>query len=351
MLPTATDDHPPPLGLGQLPHPTTMAHPDLGQPYHPWSQLVPNYHYRSPLALGDDGSDMTTGQYIEEMPQETSPHLLLEAHHTTHHFHSTPQLHPPPRQRPSPPMQQPSPIPASDPTQDPTTRTATTTSTVNEEMFARIALAGGPVHLAPQHMSTAPSHDPSLDGSPSWNSAMTPLMNQQLDHLYHYQAQRQHSVPLAQPPLPDSYPAHPSLLSTTAHRPHSPQQNLSAGGAHRYSQELRRQQEEQMRRIQLQAQYQDEQARERMRRKSEEEELMRLHMDGYHDASQRPSPPHAPQYYPAYAGDMALQDAQELDHLALGMADGAPYPHHPQAAYRLPLALPPESLKYESRLE
>lgn len=28
-----------------------------------------------------------------------------------------------------------------------------------------------------------------LDGSPSWNSAMIPVISQQLDQLYHYQAQ------------------------------------------------------------------------------------------------------------------------------------------------------------------
>ena len=353
MPPTAADDHPPPLVPGPPLHPITMELQDQDQPYHPWSQLAPSYHYHSPLLVDDGtGSDMTTATYIEavEMGPETSPHLLLEAH-TTHRFRSTPQHHPHHHPRPSPPMPRPSPIPGSDPTQDPTTATAT--STVSEEMFARIHLGGGPGPQAgAAHMSTGASLDPSLDGSPSWSSAMTPLMTSQLDHLYHYQAQRQHSAPLGPPPRQDSYPAHPSSLSTTAPRAPSPGRPQTT----RYSMDLHRQQQEQLR-LQLAAAQQaaaEQQfqaaERERLRRKSAEE-LYALHM-GFPDGTRRPSPPHAHPYYPAYAG--ALPDAPPgLDPLALAM-DGEAYPAHPQAAYRLPLqgvGLPPESLKYESRLE
>ena len=416
MHPTAHDDPPPPLAQGQPLHPITTAPPathsyqDQDTPYHPWVQLAPSYPYRSPLPLDSVSSDSTMGPFIEaqvEISQETSPHLLLEAP-TTHRFPSTHPHHPLPPQRRSPPMvgqqqqqqqqpQRPSPILVSDPTQDPTTTTTSQTTldhTVSEEMYARIALAGGQVPLGPQHMTTGQSLDPSLDGSPLWNSAMTPMMNQQLDHLYHYQAQRQHSAPLAQPHPQDLYPQHRNSLSTTGRHPPSPphphqQQQQHRQGQSvsppqrqasipRYSQDLHRQQEEQFRRMQLEQQqqqvaveqqYQEEQ-RERLRRRSEEDlDLLRMSIrEPFHHVD--PSMfmlgdshrlrPHGHPYYPAqaqqvYGGEMGLHDG-DLDRLALDM-DGQgvfPRPVGPQEAYPPLLhqvALPPETLKYESPLE
>ena len=65
--------------------------------------------------------------------------------------------------------------------------------------------------------------------------------------------------------------------------------------------------------------------------------------------------PHPRQQQQVYGGDMALRDA-DLDHLALDMDGQGVFPHPvgPQEAY-LPLpqqvALPQETLKYESPLE
>lgn len=420
MPPTTVDDPQQPLGQGpRLHHTITQVAPtlslDLDQPYHPWSQLAPTYPYRSPLAMDGGPTDLTTAQYTEAamQMQETNPHLLLEDR-TTAHFPSTHPHHPHPHPRRSPSMQGPSPILVSDPTADPTTMTTmehTATGSASEEaMFAHLAALGaGPAHLGPPAgMSTGPSLDPSLDGSPSWSSAMTPMLSQQLDHLYHYQAQRQHSVHHGPPRHPDSSQVHSSSHSMTGHHPPSPphpgsNQALAQAaparstpslppGAHHYSAQLRRQQEEQLRRIQLQAQqrHQEQAAAaaeqhyqaERARRTSAEEQYL-LHMaEAYRRAGSGggvPPPtaemgagsgsrssghsPHGHPYYPApvYGGDMAHLPDGDLDRLALDM-DGQAYGHHPQqAVYPLvdgplhPLDLqeasPTGLIKYESQLE
>lgn len=129
---------------------------------------------------------------------------------------------------------------------------------------------------AGQGMSTGASLGHSLDGSPSWNSAMTSMeLSQQLDHLYRYQAQRagsQEELVVQQqeqdqqgqerqgpPRRPDSSLAHNNSLSMTdgalqGPQRHSPMEDMTRVGSRQYSLELRRQQEEQLRRLQQQHQ-------------------------------------------------------------------------------------------------
>lgn len=388
MQPTGIDDPAQQLGQGLL-QPATIT--DLDLRYHPWSALAPSYPYRSPL--GTDGVVPTDSLTLED----TNHHPLLDPT-ATHHFPSMHLRAAPHPARRSPPNvnamhhHRPSPILGSDPTQDPTTATTTTTTTgaahtsapsiptmdptASHEMYARIALAGAPGQLA---TTTAASLALSLDGSPSWSSAMTPMLSQQLDQLYHYQAAR-----LGPPPRPGSSPVPNSSHSTTGHPPQqrdppspaSAPAARSAPPAHRYSQELRRQQEEQMRRAQAQLHHQQQQAAyvERERRRSEEEQFLLQFSENYRQpsaggsssaGSARPSPPHlhaqqqqqqvqeapprshAQQFFAgalqAYAAPQAGLAQQQ--HLPLDM-DG-PYQGH--RAYPLvdgplhPLGLPAES--------
>ena len=135
---------------------------------------------------------------------------------------------------------------------------------VEEEMYAQLVGAAAVQVQVVTPMTTAPSPVHNLDGSPSWNSAMTHLqMQQQLDHLYRYQPQvaRQPQVHSRGPPhLQDSsHPQHNShssiapasvpLRQQIAQNPHL------AARAHHYSLELHRQQQEQLRqRLQQQQQ-------------------------------------------------------------------------------------------------
>lgn len=399
---SAIDDPAQQLGQGLHLQATTI---DLDPRYHPWSALAPSYPYHSPL--GTDGVVPTDS--LTSGVEDTSQHLLLEAHTATHHFRSMHLRAAPHPARHSPPnvsgmhRMQPSPILGSDPTQDPTTTNTTAanaaaitmdpTASQAAEMYAHIALGGGQVQLG---TNTAQSLALSLDGSPSWNSAMTPMLSQQLDHLYPYQVAR-----LGPPPRQASSQAHSNSHSTTGHhlqrteqpspQGHQQQQQPSSARstpsttpvAHRYSQELRRQQEDQLRRIQLQ-----QQAAERERRASEEEQFMMHMSEAFHQPSSvstssagsgRPSPPHlhpdhlqqqqhqelsvgphshgqpfyAAHHQSVYVGDMVVQGLQDgdLDRLALDMG-GSAYGHQQgmdHRAYRLvdgplhPLGLPAES--------
>ena len=402
MQGTAIDDPTQQLGQGLHLQATTM---DLDPRYHPWSGLAPSYPYRSPL--GTDGGVPTDSLTSED----TNQHLLLEAH-TTHHFRSMHLRAAPHPARRSPPnvsgmhRLHPSPIPGSDPMQDPTRTNATAANvaaitmdhTANQaaEMYAHIALGGDQVPLG---TNTAQSLALNLDGSQSWSSAMTPMLNQQYDQFYQYQAAR-----LGQQPRQASSQAHNNSHSTTGHHLQqaeqpSPQQqqqqqqqhspparstSSAAGGAHRYSQELRQQQEEQLR-IQLR-----QQAVERERRASEEEQFMMHMSEAFRQPSSvstssagsgRPSPPHLhpehlehlqqqqqadphshgqPFYathHPAvYVGDMAAQGLQDgdLDRLVLDM-DGPAYGHQQGADHQAyPLVdghLHQLGLQAESQLE
>ncbi|PIL33357.1 transcription factor [Ganoderma sinense ZZ0214-1] len=173
---------------------------------------------------------------------------------------------------------------ANDLTLDPTTMTAHVSAangSAEMHLAAQLAAAGATT-------TTGQSLGPSLDGSPSWNSAMTHLqMRQQLDHLYRYQQQQQHQAVRQQqqqqqvhsrgpPHHPDSSrpprnshssigPVSAPLRQQLAQNPHL------AAQAHHYSLELHRQQEEQLRQ-RLQA---HEETAERERRNSAEEYLMR----------------------------------------------------------------------------
>ena len=168
---------------------------------------------------------------------------------------------------------------ASDLTLDPTTMTAhvnAANGSAEMHLAAQLAAAGATT-------TTGQSLGPSLDGSPSWNSAMTHLqMQQQLDHLYRYQHQQQavrqqhqahsrgppHHPDLSRPPRNSHSsigPVSVPLRQQLAQNPHM------AAQADHYSLELRRQQEEQLRQ-RLRAR---EETAERERRNSEEEYLMR----------------------------------------------------------------------------
>lgn len=150
---------------------------------------------------------------------------------------------------------------------------------------------------------------------------MTPLLNQQLDQLYHFQAQQRSAGAVG--PLPhrdSSSQVRSNSLSTIGHRPprsisspnlseHGTSPTTTPAGPRQYSLELRRQQEEQLRRIQqLQQQHGDavaagfldspemreqqhrlQQEEEELRRRSSEEELFLMHMTAgvYHPQQQQ----------------------------------------------------------------
>lgn len=363
--------------------PQELSLPDYNS--HPWAPVDPNYPFHSPLDMDDGVRELTDrqqgtdpfGEVVTgpmsgnlETAEETSRRLLLD---TTPRFHST---RPHPRE---------SPIPGSGPMLDQMTTTGTMDMVDplladNSEMYARIALGG----------AQAASLDRNLGGSPSWNSAMTPMLDQ-LDRLYQFQARQQASVHLVPQHRLASSPARSNSRSTIAHRPqqaghpHSPQppspQPPHSGNmeAHRYSQELRRQQEDQLRRMQQPPPPPHPLQRER--RTSEEDYL--LHMSEVY--RQSPHPHTGPQYYPppgppphlevpAYGGDMDMDIPvdmrllrRDLD-IQLGMDGPGPdpeamYRHLPRGAYhhlgdvphQLPLDLQGSPavamIKFESPLE
>lgn len=134
-------------------------------------------------------------------------------------------------------------------------------------------------------------------------------MQQQLDHLYRYQAQAQHAVHQQQvhsrgpPHHPDS--SHPPRNSHSSIGPVSAplrqqlaQNPHTAAQAHHYSLELHRQQQEQLR----QRLQQREEVAERERRNSEEEYLMRQQFAVYGSGAPLSGSPHpmgaAAAYFP-----------------------------------------------------
>lgn len=411
MLTAQADDDPPqPLGPAQLLHPITMAPPqpssahELGMEEYQWrSSLAQSYPYHSPLPLeldagpslsvsapGDMGlGDMSTVQYTEVMgmasmgttertqTRTTSPPRLLEET-MTHRFPTT--LPPPPDPlappRLSPPQQQqqqqqqhthsgtrprPSPILVNVPTRDQTTMS-------EEEMYAHLAAAAAQL----PGTSTGQSPGPSLDGSPSWSSAMTPTMSQQLGQLFPYQAlQRQHSVvsapgmpgmpagrgqlrrqdslrvPLSSPSSIGIGHRHPS---SPGHPPPSPRTQTSMGG---YTQDLVRQQKEQM--LQYMQQQQQQQAAEEQEREqeyylsmgmvdiaaSQQQQQQQHHQQQQHalppplPLSPQGQPPHLQQYYqppphPPPQGYGVRQHSAESLAQALGGMDGAMYQQQQQ---------------------
>ncbi|PSS37227.1 hypothetical protein PHLCEN_2v916 [Hermanssonia centrifuga] len=382
------EDLPQPLAPAPLQHPTTMAVAthnlsvqDLE--YQQWSHLAQNYHYRSPLDMDGAQSDLTTGHYTEATmitEERNQPHLLEDR--MTLHFPSTHQPRPHPHQRPSPPLHpmrhRPSPIRVSDPTQDPTMGNTMIPVNVTEEMYAQLAAAGA-VQLQATSTSTDPNLGHNLDGSPSWNSAMTPILTQQLGQLYPYQAlQRHHSVHHAQQPHLDSSQVHLSspssigrpLPSSPAHNlPSTPTTGVSTGAHLQYSQDLHRQQEEQMylrmrREEEAEQRYREQEYIEHQRRKSEEElhQQYLMHLEEYpintNVTSNNSPSPHGLQYFPqqAYDGDLRHHSSEDLrGHLELGM-DGQMYQHHPTQMVAYPLAPldlqvegnPTGMIKYES---
>ena len=277
---------------------------------------------------------------------------------TTHHFHST--LQP---QRHSPQSMQ---------------RTQTLANDLSRDQTVMM-LQQAHAPAADQRMlqytqqqqttNTAATLAPSLDGSPSWNSAMNPMTmsSDQYDPYFRYQqaqAQRQQQQhanaarhqPSRGPPPPDSSQAHHNSHSSTAISHQNRQQaqttppmgtsmatnNLTAAQAHRYSLELRRQQEEQLRKLHWQQEEEqrhqqqeqdrererEEYARDQARRRSEEEVYLQRLAQAYgNSASPHPlEAQHASQhlnqdghpYYTAQQGYPVLGQA----HLAALRADG-----------------------------
>ena len=104
--------------------------------------------------------------------------------------------------------------------------------------------------------STERSLGHNLDGSPSWNSAMSPMISQQLEELYRYQGMGGQGVRQGLPRRPDSSLGRNSSLSMTESSDGS---SRTRGGSRQYSLELRRQQEEQLQRLHHQRQQQQQQ--------------------------------------------------------------------------------------------
>lgn len=344
---TQTNYHHPP-SVQQAAYPASLQLDALG--------AAPSRAYDSLAAMGAMdmvGMDETMG------PTTSANRRLPSEGIATHHFHST--LQP---QRRSPQNMQPH-------------RTQTLASDLSRDQTAMM-LQQAHAPVADQRMlqytqqqantNTAATLGPNLDGSPSWSSAMNPMgmSPDQYDQYYHYQqaqAQRQqqqqhanaarHQPSRGPPPL-DSSQAHHNSHSSTAISHQSRQQaqttspvgtntgthNLTAAQAQRYSLELRRQQEEQLRKLRWQHEEeqrhrQEEQDREReeyvrdqARRRSEEEAYLQRLAQAYgNSASPHPlEAQHASQqlsqdghpYYTAQQGYPVLDQA----HLAGLRADG-----------------------------
>ncbi|KAM5533665.1 hypothetical protein V8D89_012632 [Ganoderma adspersum] len=350
---------------GPLP-PHTTTHQGLPAPavslqeleqYQAWARLGgQNYPYGLPSEL--DGSAGGSSPYADSVAAMEAAARMQEEQtsrrhpeDTTHRFPSTHQQRVGQRRTPPNPQQQLSATHlarqtlANDLTLDPTTMTAhvnAANGSAEMHLAAQLAAAGATT-------TTGQSLGPSLDGSPSWNSAMTHLqMQQQLDHLYRYQHQQevvrqQHQAHSRGPPhRPDS--SHPPRNSHSSIGPVSVplQQHLAqnphmAAQAHHYSLELRRQQEEQLRQ-RLRAR---EETAERERRNSEEEYLMRqqqqyaaVYGSGGQPLSGSPHPMGAAVAYFPGPQDSSFQDG--LSHVRhpshphpQGLHAHSGGPHHP----------------------
>ncbi|EGN96489.1 hypothetical protein SERLA73DRAFT_186247 [Serpula lacrymans var. lacrymans S7.3] len=162
--------------------------------------------------------------------------------------------------------------------------------------------------------STAQNHVLNLDASPSWSSAMTQMQIQEFDHLYRLGQQDLHHARL---PHPDS--SHPHQPSHSSIEPPSQ--------ATHYSQELHRQQLEQLRR-----QQQQQQRMEQARRRSEEAEYLQQFAATY--------PPHhhhqQHQYFPLTEEPTQLHHYQThhgAHDLSQAQLPSPPLPLDPQSAY------------------
>lgn len=391
------DDPQQPLAQAQLRHHTTTHQPaqpmlslqDLDQ-FQQWSRIAQSYPYPSSLE-GMDGTatqaaavdqhrhhrsytDPIQAAEIQQHQQEETNRRLQQEAHTTHHF---PGTHPALRQRQSPTTtgtatSRGSPTHVNDLTRDLTTMIPPH-GNVDDPMQLAVQLAavGGvqvPVGVG-STTNTGASLGHSLDGSQSWNSAMTPMQIQQLDQLYRFQQQHQQtshaqrlrqdssrplhnsSSPIAPHhphnnnhphPPPSSSPAGSSTSSTNGLPPHT-----TTGQAHHYSQELRRQQQEQMRRQQEQMFLEqqrpgdpplhregDQQQRERQQSMSTDEEYLRhialaeaFHRQQQHQQRTTSSPlghpGHSHHYFPQQQQQQegVYMDAGEYHQQAQGMLD------------------------------
>ncbi|KAL4245388.1 hypothetical protein ABKN59_010325 [Abortiporus biennis] len=362
----STEDLRQPLDQVQLQHHSSqpmLSLQDLDQ-YQHWSRnIAPSYPpYHSSLDNMDAGNHPTPNTHhhphrvytdplpVATMQEETNRRLQQEAH-TNLHFPSTLQQQPPPRPSPTHNNNNPSPILGNDPIQDQTMMMGPSPQE-EEEILAAAQLAAaasggqGRVVNSPvgANTNTGANLGHNLEGSPSWNCAMTQMqMQQQLDHLYRYQqvvagrevqGQRLHQDSSRQ--LHNSL----SLIGQHHHHPQhqlSPTTPVSSGGhippqtptsslgtnqrgqgqqnavvvssaqALIYSQELSRQQQQQLRRIrhQQQLELELEQEEQEHQQQQQQEQQLREEED-YHNnnssnnTTDNNSPPH--QYFNQVAG-------------------------------------------------
>lgn len=372
------------LAQAQLPPHTTTSHPMLtvSPDLNGWARLTQtSYHHPHsaqaayPASLPLDALEAAPSPAYDSLAamgamdmvgmDETMGNTTSRRHPSEgiaiHHFHST--LQPQRRSPQNMHQQQRTQTLASDLSRDQTT------------MMLQQAHAPAAdqrmVHYTQQQATTntAATLGPSLDGSPSWNSAMNPMAMSadQYDQFYRYQQarvqQQQHAnanaarhQPSRGPPPLDSSQAHRSSHSSTAISHQSRQQaqttppgatntgtnSLTTAQAHHYSLELRRQQEEQLRKLRWQHEEQqrhqqeeqdrewerEEYARDQARRRSEEEAYLQQLAQAYgNSASPHPlEVRHASQqlsqdghpYYTAQQGYPMLDQG----HLAGLRADG-----------------------------
>ena len=308
-----TDADPQQLLAPAPPPPHTTTHQGLPAPalsfqdleqYQAWARLGgPSYPFALPsdmdvsAAASSPYADSAAAMEAARMHQQEAQTSRRLPADTTLHFPSTlpPQAGQPPAPRRTPPNPQQQqaqgahtlpgrPTHANDLTLDQTTMTSAHANGLANGSAAEML---GPLPAGAASTSTGASLGPSLDGSPSWNSAMTHLeMQQQLDHLYRYQAHQVSQVAVGMAaPARSRGPPHPPDSSQPQRSSHSSigpvgvplrqqQQQQHAQQAQMYSLELHRQQQEQLR--QLRQQQQREETAERERRNSEEEYLRRL---------------------------------------------------------------------------
>ncbi|KAH9927029.1 hypothetical protein B0H21DRAFT_136541 [Amylocystis lapponica] len=297
------DDHQQPLAQAQHPHHTStlLSLQDMEQ-YQQWARIAPSY----PFHTAPTHLDAQSSPYSEEplMPPPMIANRRLPVDSTaTRHFLSTLQQQQP-RRSPQTHTQQQR-ILASDLSPD-----QTMMGHVTEEMLAaHLATVGA------ASTSTGATLGPNLDGSPSWNSAMTQMqVEQQLDHLYRYQAQQARNSAVAMSrgqPHPDS-----SRLHRNSHSSIGPAPLPNLPPAHQYSHALHQQQQQQLRRQQERLRQQVAEEKEQARRHSEEEEYLRQLAEAYGSNSAHPQEAlsDGPQYFPEQGYlDGALMSPQQED--------------------------------------
>ncbi|EPQ50730.1 hypothetical protein GLOTRDRAFT_123536 [Gloeophyllum trabeum ATCC 11539] len=292
-----------------------------------WSVLAQNYPYQAldaaqqhQVAAAWQQQQQQQQQQTQQQPQHHHPLPASPAASesaTIHHFRSTLQ--------PSPTHSHHSEPILPHHRQPQATTLANGLSQDHTMMMARVSAESLLAAAASTSTSTSRNPDLSLDGSPSWNSAMTQMQAQELEQFYgqyqqqvppthqvsdqQQQQQQQQSLP-AQTPHPGSSHSLPPSRSTIP--------------AHHYSQELHRQQQAQL--MAARERQRQRENEEQARRNSEEAEYLHMQQQQQLAASYRQQQQQQQQQLQAQAQAQQRQYFQLQD-------PPRPLHHYPPAAH------------------